>query len=85
MDEKTDETEFETKYPGGKSGSLAWESAVEERTFNQPIFKALWDNDEATIERMSKTPKWEQQWNIGDKKEAWAKVCKFAREFFPIC
>ena len=29
MDEKTDETEFETKYPGGKSGSLAWESAVE--------------------------------------------------------
>ena len=84
MEEKTDDTEFETKYPGGKSGSLAWESAVEERTFNQPIFKALWENDEDKIDRLENYPPWERGWSTDKKKEEWLKVCKYAKEFFPI-
>ena len=84
MEDKTDDTEFETKYPGGKSGSLAWESAVEERTFNQPIFKALWENDKEKLDRLKDIPTWEQGWNIDKKKEEWTKICKYAKEFFPI-
>ena len=82
--ETTDDTEFETKYPGGKSGRLAWESAVEERTYNQPIYKALWENDEEKIKQMEAVPEWQQGWNTGENKEKWAEVSKYAKEFFPI-
>ena len=82
--ETADDTDFETKYPGGKSGRLAWESAVEERTYNQPIFKALWENDEDKIKEMEAVPEWQQGWDTGKNKEKWAEVSKYAKEFFPI-
>ena len=82
--EATDDTVFETKYPGGKSGRLAWESAVEERTYNHPIFKALWENDEDKIKQMEAVPEWQQGWDTGKNKEKWAEVSKYAKEFFPI-
>ena len=52
------ETEFEFKYRGGREKELAWIAAVNEKTYNKPVYEVLWDGHEEQLDIIDNPPVW---------------------------
>ena len=45
------------KYDGGNLGHLSWLRLMTAKTFNEPIFEALWENDPEEIKALNELHK----------------------------
>ena len=77
---KTEETKATEKYAGGKIGHRSWIKAMEKLTFNEPIYAALWRNDNDEMSELISHPEWQSDWSI----EKWADDWKFPLPYSPI-
>ena len=83
MDLHVKETEFEFKYRGGREKELAWIAAVNEKTYNKPVYEVLWGGQEEQLEIIDNPPVWKAKWKRANKVNRWAKVVKFGTRYFP--
>ena len=58
MDLHVKETEFESKYRGGRDKELSWTAAVTEKTYNKPVYEVLWEGQNEQLEAIDNPPVW---------------------------
>ena len=65
-------------------GHLSWIKYIEEKTFNEPIFDALWNNVSESLKALNETPEWNADWNPKKEVDKWKLVNDFGVKWFPL-
>ena len=72
------------KYDGGNLGHLSWLRLMTAKTFNEPIFEALWENDPEEIKALNEPPEWNADCDIAKNADQWKLVTDFGMKWFPM-